>query len=228
MVHKKHKIMKPKIQKFSTLIFLLLLLGGSCQKDEIEHADESIEIGTYPGITVYKTKSNYIDFVDVQITDDGQLNAIPSYDKNDSRIKIDKNGKAAQNFRWRLKSGYILDNNASLREAFTDITIQEYVDWNTANGVAGWPDSLIWPRIIDYDPFLEFYYMESPGQPESYTIGEINDMIENGTFKAIFKKLKQLPPKIQKNEIKKFTITYNWFAPFIYRGRMPGRRMENN
>lgn len=182
--------MKPEIFKLSTIVLLLIFVGAGCQKNEIEYADESIEISTHPGITVYKTNRNYINFVDVQITNEGYLNGIPSYDKNDSRIRIDKNGKAVQNFRWRLKSGYILDNNASLHEAFTDITIQEYVDWNTANGVAGWPDSLIWPRIIEYDPFLEFYYMESPGEPESFTIGEINDMIENGSFKTIFKKLK--------------------------------------
>jgi len=175
--------MKPKILKLTTFVLLLLFTVASCQKDKMEYADESIEVSSWPAISIYKTKSDYINYVGVQITDDGKLNAKPSYDKNDPRISFDSKGNAKQNFRWRLKSGYILDNNVSLREAFTNITIREYVDWNTEHSVAGWPDSLIWPRIIDTDPFTEFYLHDGIGKDvKIFTIGEINDMIKNGTL----------------------------------------------
>ena len=166
-------------------------MGASCQKDEIEYADEGIEVSSHPWITIYKTKKDYINYVDVQITDEGKLNAIPSYNLNDPRISVDAKGNIRQNFRWRLKSGYILDNNVSIREAFTNITIQEYVDWNTAYGLAGWPDSLIRPRIIDQDPFIEFYFHDGLNKTlKTFTIGEINNMIENGTLETVFVKLK--------------------------------------
>jgi hypothetical protein len=183
--------MNPEILKLTMVVLLLLFTGASCQKDEIEYADESIEISSYPGITIYKTKKDYINYVDVQITDDGRLNAIPSYNKNDPRISFDSKGNAKQNFRWRLKSGYILDNNASLREAFTNITIHEYVDWNTSHGVSSWPNSSIEPRIIDKDPFTEFYFHDGINKtPRTFTLGEINDMIKNGTLETVFTKLK--------------------------------------
>lgn len=182
--------MKSEILKLTTVVLLLLFTGASCQKDEMEFADESIEISSHPWITIYKTKKDYINYIDIQITDDGKINAVPSYNKNDPRISFDSEGNAKQNFRWRLKSGYILDNNVSLREAFTDITINEYVEYNTAHNVAVWPDNLILPRIIDRDPFLEFYHFDGIGKPERiFTIGEINDMIENSTLETVFTKL---------------------------------------
>ena len=183
--------MKPKILKLTTVVLLFLITEASCQKDEIEYADESIEISSYPWITIYKSKNDYVNYVDIQITEEGKINAVPSYSVKDPRISIDTNGNIKQNFRWRLKSGYILDMNVSLREAFTDITISEYVKYNTKNNVAVWPDSLILPRIIDMDPFLEFYHYDGIGKPERiFTIGEINEMIETGTLETVFTRLK--------------------------------------
>ena len=94
--------MKPKILKLNTLVLLLLFIGAGCQKDEIEYADESIEIASHPWITIYKTKGNYIDYVDIQITEEGKMNAVPSYNLEDPRISIDAKGNVKQNFRWRL------------------------------------------------------------------------------------------------------------------------------
>jgi len=183
--------MKTKIFKLSTVVLLFLFMGAGCQKDEIEFADESMEISSYPGIIIYKTKGNYIDYVDVQITSEGNLNAIPSYNATDPRIIIDANGNAKQNFRWLLKSGYIVDGNVSLKEAFTDITIQEYVQYNSENSVAVWPLDLIKPRIIDRDPFTEFYHLGGIGKEvRIFTLGEINKLIESGTLETVFTKLK--------------------------------------
>lgn len=184
--------MKTRILKLSLIfLFLFSITGAGCKKDKIEYADESIKISSYPGITIYKTDRDYIDYVDVQVTDDGRLNAIPAYTKDDPRIYVDAKGNARQNFRFRLKSGYILDNNSSLKDVFTNISFREYVDYNTNHGIAGWPDSLIIPRIIDKNPFTEFYYLNGINKtPKTFTIGEINEMIEADSLKTVFTKLK--------------------------------------
>jgi hypothetical protein len=183
--------MKPKIVKLSAVFLFLLFIGAGCQKDEIEYADESIEISTLPGISIYKTNANYFNNISVQITSEGQLNAIPAYILNDPRVSVDKKGNISANFRWRLKSEYIVDKEVYLNEVFTNISIQEYVDWNTQHGVACWPNNLIEPRIIDKDPFTEFYHLGGLNKsPEIFTLGEINDMIENGTLETVFAKLK--------------------------------------
>ena len=185
--------MKPKFLKTGifVLLFIFIGTGESCKKDEWVLADENIEINSYPEIIIYKTKKDYINYVDIQMTDDGRINAIPSYNLNDPRISTDKNGYPKQNFRYRLKSGYVLDNNASLNEAFTNITIKEYVNWNTENGVAVWPNSLIEPRIIDKNPFAEFFILDgSKKGGKMYSIGELNDLIENQTLETVFTRLK--------------------------------------
>ena len=117
--------MKPKKIKLSTVVLLLLFIGASCQKDKMEYADESIEISTFPGITIYKTKKDYINYISLQITDDDKLNAIPDYtlNKNDPRITVDSHGQVKLNSRWRLKSGYIVDKGSSSRDVFTNISI---------------------------------------------------------------------------------------------------------
>lgn len=125
------------------------------------------------------------------MTDDGELNGIPSYHIGDSRVQVDENGIARLKGRYHLKNGYILDKNVSPKEIFTNITIQEYVNYNTKNGVIHWPNSLLWDRIIDMDPFTEYYYFGGLDKPERiFTLGEINELIENGTLETVFIKLK--------------------------------------
>jgi hypothetical protein len=82
--------MKPEILKLTTAVLLLLFTGASCQKDEMEFADESIEISSKPGISVYKTNSNYFDNISVQITTEGIMNKIPAYTLNNPGINVDK------------------------------------------------------------------------------------------------------------------------------------------
>lgn len=183
--------MNPKILKFTTVVLLFLFTWGSCQKDEIEYADESIEVSSIPGISIYKTSDNYFNNISVQITQEGNLNKIPAFTLSDPRIRVDNDGTVHMNFRWRLRSGYIVDREAYVNDVFTDISVQEYVDWNTKNKVAGWPNNLIEPRVIDKNPFTEFYFLDGINKHESiFSLGEINNMIENNTLETIFTKLK--------------------------------------
>lgn len=184
--------MKPKILKLSSVILLFLFIGAGCQKDEIPYADESIEISVADiGIAIYKTQNEYLDKISVQYTDDNLINAIPSYTMDDKRVGKDKNGNFTLNTRWLLRSGYIVDTESYIHDIYTNITIREYVEWNEENNVAGWPGSIIEPRIIDKNPFIEFYYLDRKNQPIiKFTLGEINDMIINGTLETVFTKLK--------------------------------------
>jgi hypothetical protein len=183
--------MKLKILKLYALVLLLIFIGASCQKDEFDHADENMEISSIPGISIYKTNNDYFNNISVQITEEGQINAIPDYIESDPRIIVDNNGTVRVNFRWRLRNGYIVDKEVFLNAAFTDISIQEYVDWNTKNNVAGWPASSIEPRISNKNPFTEFFYFDGMNKSERiFTIGEINKMIESGTLETVFTRLK--------------------------------------
>jgi hypothetical protein len=193
--------MKPKILELSTTVLLFGLIIYGCQykflpeADKIENVDEitkdSLVISSLPGISIYKTKEDYFNYISLQVLPDGRLNAEPGYILNDPRIKVDEDGNIKPNFRWRLTSGFIVDKDTYINESFTNITIQEYVNYNTANKVAGWPDELIKPRIIDKDPFTEFYYLDGIGKPvRLFTLKELNDMIEDGILETVFTKLK--------------------------------------
>ena len=184
--------MKQKILKLSTVVLLLMFIGAGCQKDEIEYADEDIVVDNQPEIDIYKLKGDYINYIGLQLLPDGRLNGDPAYILGDPLIKVSDNGKIEQNFRWRLKSGYIVSVNDKFTNfVFTDITFQEFVDYNTKRNVAYWPDELIKPRIIDKNPFSEFYSLIGFGKPvRTFTLGELNKMIEDGTLETVFTKIK--------------------------------------
>jgi hypothetical protein len=184
--------MKSKILKLCPVVLLFLILGASCQKDEFEYADESIEIYNSPGIAVYKTRSDYINYIAVRIDTLNKISPIPGYTKNDPRVLITKDGKATFSSRWRLKSGYIVTNEMYINYSFSNISIGEYIDViSDNNGSNIWTGDMIMPRIIDKDPFLSFYYLDGINQPEKkFTLGEINKMIEDETLEAVFNKLK--------------------------------------
>ena len=186
--------MKLKILKFSTLIFLLLFLGGSCQKDEIEFADESIIVSNRPpGLSIYKTRGDYLDKVLIRISDKGEIIATPAINVEDNPNFItDKNGKIKASYRRLLKNGYIV-GGGWLDAAYTNITFDEYVTYNQKHNVVVWPVELLEPRIIDRDPYLEFYASVCHGndcQVQEFTLGEIYEMLENGTIEEHFTRYK--------------------------------------
>lgn len=81
--------------------------------------------------------------------------------------------------------------DAHQRAAFTDITFTEYLRYNEKHGIDHWPDELLWPRIIDKDPYTELYSIGCLDCAEKiFTLGEINKMLEEGTIEEHFTKLK--------------------------------------
>lgn len=183
--------MKTTIFKTSALILLIALMSAGCKKDEIQYANESIEVSGEPGFNIYKTNSDYFNFISVIVVSDDHLAAVPGYTLNDPSIKVDANGKVSPNFRWRLKNGYIIDFGTDVNSVFTNITFQEYVDYNTAHGVGCMPDNLIRAKIMDRNPFTEYYHHDGLNKPsKTYTLGEINHLIEAGSIETICTRLK--------------------------------------
>jgi hypothetical protein len=184
--------MKPKILKFSTVVLVLLFIGASCQKDDIEYADESIVLYNNPGFNVYKTRGDFFDKVWVEVASEGSLNKVLSLDveKDIHNYDIDKKGNLTPKYRHKLKSGYVV-GDANIMAKYTDITFTEYYQYNKENNVGSWPDELIRNRIVDEDPYEKLYWIGCLScKMQKFTLGEINELIENGTIETIFTKLK--------------------------------------
>ena len=164
-------------------------MGASCQKDEIEYADEGIEIASHPGISIYKSKSTYKDKLAVCIDKEGNITCTPLFGNDPNIVNKSKDGEFKLIRRHFLKSGYVLED-IYLDYAFTNITVNEMVETFSKFGAEYWSLERYSGRIIDRDPFFEFYHTNGTGLPELITIGEINDMIENGTLETVFVKLK--------------------------------------
>ena len=182
--------MKSKILNLCPVVLLVLILGASCQNDDIEYADESIEISTIPGISIYKTKRNYDDKLAVSLDTAGNISGTPLFGNNPDIVSKSKDGHFMLKKRLFLKGGFIIEDIA-LDYAFTDITITEMVETFTEYGGEYWSPEKYLNRIIDKDPFSEFFYLHGDGKPERiFTVKEINDLIENGTLETVFTKLK--------------------------------------
>lgn len=176
---------------FSLLIFSISIIMGGCKKDKMDYADESIVIDNIPAISIYKTKADYFQYIYVGIDSNENITMSPSYNSNDPRISIDSHGKVTYNRRWKLKSGYIVCKEMRFDDmAFTNITFQELIDYSDNNDPSI-PDSWFQTRIIDKDPFEEYYGLSGLSQQtQEFTLGQINKMIEDGTLETVFTKIK--------------------------------------
>ncbi len=182
--------MKLKVLKLCTAALFLLFIGTSCEKYELDYADESIVVSNNPGVTVYKMNLDYLDKVRVEVTPEGLNKVLALDDKNLYNYNMDSKGNLMPKYRHLLKSGYIVGGGSS-KASFTDITFTEYYKYNKEHGVSSWPAELIRPRIIDENPYEEFYWMGCLNcSLKEFTLGQINEMIENGTLEEHFTRLK--------------------------------------
>jgi len=178
---------------FLTISFLsIVFLLTNCEKENPEFADESIIIDNMPSISVYRTNNVYFNYVVIKLDSLGNITQSPAYcSKNDPRVTY-KNGNHGYKHRWKLKSGYIVDCEFKHDKIFTDITIKEFIEYSDKNNICAMPDSILKQRIIDTDPFQEYYWYGGlfGEEYQEFTLGEINEMIENGTLETVFTKIK--------------------------------------
>lgn len=182
--------MKSKILKLCTAVLLFLFLGTSCQKDEFEYADESISISSWPAISVFKTNGDYFNNITVGLNDKKGINSYPDYHEKSENVLVNEKGEYNYKYKWLLKSGYIVVQGGDFNSAVTDISLTEYVKFNEPFKT-NWDTVMLSSRIIDKNPFAEFYFLNGINKtPKTFTLGEINKMIENETLETVFTKLK--------------------------------------
>jgi len=87
---------------FLIISFLsIVLFFLNCEKNEIEFADENITIGTQsPGFSIYKTKEDYFEYINVGIDSLGNITSYPVYNKNSINIVDIGNTKYKYTQRW--------------------------------------------------------------------------------------------------------------------------------
>jgi len=182
--------MKTQFKKLITLTTLLfLIIGFGCQKEEIAY--ESIVVSSYPSISIYKTKGNYLDNIMVGINAKNEVISYPDFDEKSSAVIAGRNGEYKSKYKWLLSSGYVVvKNNDYIDSAVTDVSLTEFINFNEPNKT-NWTCEMLTKRIIDTDPFISFYNLNGINKAEkTFTLGELNDMIENGTIEDYFEKLK--------------------------------------
>lgn len=169
-----------------TLLYvtLIALALAGCDKSEV--------LG--PTLALYKTKADYFEFANTW----GRTNGPTSFDLSDSRIKV-VDGDTIYTRRYKMEKGYILGIEISSDEYFTDIKFKEIVAYNEEqkriHGTSTYNfniDSLL-ERIIDKDPFTEFYSDDNrhfESQLNQENINLINELILSDKIDSIFIKLK--------------------------------------
>ncbi|GAB1415026.1 hypothetical protein MASR2M117_04320 [Paludibacter sp.] len=140
-------------------------------------------------MAIYKTNSDYFKYIYVGIDSSENITSMPIYHSNSPFIITDKKGNVTYTQRWKLKQGFIASKEMSYSIAFTNITFKELVEYVDKNG-GDIPGSWFKSRIIDNNPFKNYYYTNGEYYSKGLTLGEINDMIENGTLEIVFKKVK--------------------------------------
>lgn len=136
--------MKTKVLRLIT-IFLIFPLSFGCDLLKTE-ADT-------PGISIYKTKGDYFNYITVGMKGDEVFRIYHYY--SDSKMVVSENDTIYR-FRWQLPNGYILDAEADERyDVFLNITCKEQF-YREMHGISFTNDT-IKKYIIDKDPYLEYY-----------------------------------------------------------------------
>ncbi len=184
--------MKPKKLKSSLILLFLLplsitILGTGCEKDEPEE-EQVFSTETPPGFSIYKTNGDYFDLVNIGMRDDNIVRT-PTFISGD---KLDIEGsKITYKYRTKLEDGYILDREAVYTtDAFLDLTIEEYYNWEIDNETYSMPHDLIEDHILDTSPYTEFWQTESNIESNEFAKSEINELIKNNQLSLYFNKLK--------------------------------------
>jgi hypothetical protein len=140
-----------------------------------------------PSFSIYKTKADYFYNVDTW-----EKKVIPFYHSFNIHNFILANDTTVT-FRIRLADGYVLDYIASENGYFTDITFCEFYSFCEQHNSDPMPFDSILERVVEKNPYLEFYIVESDewdslryqDQKE-----QINEIIRNCELEKYFERLK--------------------------------------
>jgi hypothetical protein len=140
-----------------------------------------------PGISIYKTKGDYFNFITVGMKGDQVFRIYHYY--SDSKMVVSGNDTIYR-FRWQLPNGYVLDAEADERyDVFLNITCKEQF-YRELHGIPFINDT-IKKYIIDKDPYLEYYRNKT--EVKRFGISdsiEIKQIILDGEIDKYFEKVK--------------------------------------
>jgi hypothetical protein len=163
-----------------TKLFLIALLISvwSCNQED----DDS---GSSYMIRIYKTNGDYFNKINIW------ANFNHSIQLDTSIFLSIQGGDTVCHPRWRLEQGYVAASaESSPLDWYTDVTFSEILSYNKQTNKPFPLDSLL-KRVIDKDPFIEYYadskklFGRMPKQIE-----EINEIIRNGELEKYFKRVK--------------------------------------
>jgi len=136
--------------------------------NETDDEGDVVEI-PFSWMDVYKTTQNYNDNLFVCMNENQTM--ITHYPGIGSGVMIGDELRTPT----ELHDGYLLDNKGIWLDCvFVDVTYQEYSEFEEQPSV-DW----FYERIIDYDPFLEFYRCEPRHQ---LSVAILNDLIDSGSL----------------------------------------------
>jgi len=171
---------------FQSLILIHILsivFFTNCKKDSGLYSDPIAKT------QVYKTKGDYFKFVNTW----GSSNAPTTLSLSDSNRITIQDGDTIYKLRWKLEGGYTMALVVGPQDYFTDMTFSEIVSYNERYPEIGYfPKDSIFDRVIDTEPFLE-YYIDTENtfyHRDSIDIVQINQIIKDGELEKYFKKVK--------------------------------------
>lgn len=158
--------------KIQTLAALICIISFSCsfcasKKVATNHSKDSTD-SAGPVAIIYKTNKDYSQYIPVTLSEDKkQIVAYPG--------TSDIYYKGTLAYPTPLDKGFNLDNRGiSKNSVFVNITYEEYSKFNAAP-----PVKELFAKIIDFNPFLEFYTCGNRYKFKN-EVEEINKLIESG------------------------------------------------
>lgn len=146
-------------------------------------------VPTRPGISIYKTRGNYLDLVTVGMKGDRIFRG--SYTSEDYKFDYTVNDTIYKN-RVQLINGYVLDRESSKEyDVFLGLTFKEYMIKETKYGYL--PDDSVYKYIIDKNPYTEYHREKISETSEGFSISDtaaINELIRKGELHKYFNREK--------------------------------------
>jgi len=172
------------------ILALLIASISACDLLNINPIEE-------PGYSIYKTQSDYFDYYNTAVNKKGEVDSYRYIDFN-SKVFV-SGGDTIFSRRVRLADGYVLSNEISIKDCFTDITFPEYIGLLSSNSNM---NEKIQERIIDVEPFVEFYAI-SIGDAEKYLEQFIDTLpLGEATHEALKKRAKEINEIIANGDLK--------------------------
>jgi hypothetical protein len=161
------------------ILFLILILSCNDNKD-ISGVEE-------PSFSIYKTKNDYYYNVHTWV------DKVPMEFRIFEKKYFKTGNDTIEILRIRLEDGYVLAYSTGHDNYFTDITFGEFYSFCEKNSPETFPLDSVLERVVDQDPFIEYYYDTSYNylpidDPED--LEKINEIIRNGELESYFKKVK--------------------------------------